>query len=52
MKAFNVKVETATGQQVVVEVRATGQKDAARKALWRFLPGAVVVWVNPLRVTR
>lgn len=46
MKAFSVKVETATGASVV-EVRATGQADAARKALWGFLPGATVVWVNP-----
>jgi hypothetical protein len=46
MRAFIVKVKTPSGERIV-EVRATGQKDAARKALWHFLPGAEVVWVMP-----
>lgn len=38
MRTFSVKVDTTSGRQVV-EVRATGRADAARKALWRFVEG-------------
>ena len=46
MRDFTVKVRTATGDEKLVSVRATGSHDAARKALWYILPGAEVVWVN------
>lgn len=49
MRAFSVKIRTAQGVEDTVEVRATGQQDAARKALWRFLNGAEVIWVEKIR---
>jgi hypothetical protein len=48
VRAFIVKVDTRQGRQEV-EVRATSQSDAARRALWRFVGEAEVYSVDRKR---
>lgn len=47
MRTFIVKVRSAVGTERVIDIRATGRHEAARKALWYELPGAEALWVEP-----